>query len=293
MSPLFLIPLFYLAAVLQTWLTARMGGAVPDLVALVAICWLTTSAGRRGGFVMALAGIVCDLNSNGPVRHCRRCVFCRGPGDDLATRPGESRWLFRSVLPRLDRRHQYSYRPGSSPLVSRAQRLAVANSRATKCAGRPLHVCLGHSGAFVGELVGQPAGIQSVVNRRLTDANRLAFPFASLRRRFIGCERFDARRPTAFAAGCLECSWPWRFTIYGRLIALEWQDGADYRAAAAEPVRRTRTVAVPRGKIVARDGTVWATISHIVDLALSYRWLEEPVNPRWLRQWLALAAFPS
>ncbi len=66
MSPLFLIPLFYLAAVLQTWLTARIGGAVPDLVALVAICWLTTSAGRRGGLVMALAGVVCELNSNGP-----------------------------------------------------------------------------------------------------------------------------------------------------------------------------------------------------------------------------------
>jgi penicillin-binding protein 2 len=72
-------------------------------------------------------------------------------------------------------------------------------------------------------------------------------------------------------------------TIYGRLIALEWQDGADYRAAAAEPVRRTRSVAVPRGKIVARDGTVLGYDQPMVDLALSYRWLEEPVNPRWLR----------
>ena len=65
MSPLFLIPLFYLAAVPQTWLTARVGGAVPDVLALVSLTWLTTSAGRRGGFVMALAGIVSDLNSNG------------------------------------------------------------------------------------------------------------------------------------------------------------------------------------------------------------------------------------
>ena len=72
-------------------------------------------------------------------------------------------------------------------------------------------------------------------------------------------------------------------TIYGRLIALEWRDGADYRAAAAEPVWRMRTVAVPRGKIVARDGTVLGYDQPIVDLALSYRWLEEPVNPRWLR----------
>ena len=73
------------------------------------------------------------------------------------------------------------------------------------------------------------------------------------------------------------------FTVYGRLIAAQWHDGPDYRAAAAEPMRRVRTIAAPRGKILARDGTVLADDRPEIDLALNYRWLQEPADPRWLR----------
>jgi penicillin-binding protein 2 len=38
-----------------------------------------------------------------------------------------------------------------------------------------------------------------------------------------------------------------------------------------------------RGRILARDGTVLAYDQPQVDLAMNYRWVEEPANPRWLR----------
>jgi rod shape-determining protein MreD len=78
MSPLFLIPLFYLAAVLQAWLGAHWVGVGPDFVALVAICWLTTSTGRRGGVIMAMAGFVLDLNASGPLGMATAVFFVVG-----------------------------------------------------------------------------------------------------------------------------------------------------------------------------------------------------------------------
>ena len=69
------------------------------------------------------------------------------------------------------------------------------------------------------------------------------------------------------------------FTVYVRLLAAQWHDGPDYRAAAAEPMRRVRTIAAPRGKILARDGTVLADDRPEIELALNYRWLQEPADP--------------
>ncbi len=73
-------------------------------------------------------------------------------------------------------------------------------------------------------------------------------------------------------------------TVYGRLIALQVRDGNEYRAVAAEPTVRRHTVAAARGRILARDGTVLAYDDAQMSLAVEYRWLEEPPDPRWLRQ---------
>ena len=51
---------------------------------------------------------------------------------------------------------------------------------------------------------------------------------------------------------------------------------------AAEPVVRKHTVPAMRGRILARDGTVLAYDQPLVNLALNYRWLEEPADTRWL-----------
>ena len=56
-----------------------------------------------------------------------------------------------------------------------------------------------------------------------------------------------------------------------------------YRAEAARPVERTRTIVAERGRILARDGTVLACDRPVLSLAMQYRWLEEPPDPAWLR----------
>ena len=56
-----------------------------------------------------------------------------------------------------------------------------------------------------------------------------------------------------------------------------------YRAEAARPVERTRTILAERGRILARDGTVLACDRPVLSLAMQYRWLEEPPDPVWLR----------
>ena len=73
-------------------------------------------------------------------------------------------------------------------------------------------------------------------------------------------------------------------TVYGRLIALEVRDGSDYRAVAAEPIVRRQRPPAMRGRILAHDGTVLAYDEALMSLAVQYRWLEEPADPRWLRQ---------
>jgi penicillin-binding protein 2 len=73
-------------------------------------------------------------------------------------------------------------------------------------------------------------------------------------------------------------------TVLGRLVALEVQAGNEYRAAGAAPIVRRQHIAANRGRILARDGTVLAADEPVVSLAVHYRWLEEPTNPRWLRQ---------
>lgn len=69
MSSLLLIPMIYLAAVLETWLAPRwqVRGITPDLVALAALAWLSRSKSRYGFLMVALAGFAADFSSSAPL----------------------------------------------------------------------------------------------------------------------------------------------------------------------------------------------------------------------------------
>jgi penicillin-binding protein 2 len=73
-------------------------------------------------------------------------------------------------------------------------------------------------------------------------------------------------------------------SVFARLIALEICDGIDYRAQASEPTVRERLMPTIRGRILARDGTILAYDQPLASLAIDYRWIEQPSQPRWLRQ---------
>jgi penicillin-binding protein 2 len=73
-------------------------------------------------------------------------------------------------------------------------------------------------------------------------------------------------------------------TVFTRLTVLEVRDGPEYRAQASEPAVRERPTSTIRGRILARDGTVLAYDHPLASLAIDYRWLEQPSQPRWLRQ---------
>ncbi len=64
-----LIPIVYLAAVLQTWLSGRweVSGAAPDLFVLIAIVWLTISSRGNALLVVALIGLAGDLSAPTPL----------------------------------------------------------------------------------------------------------------------------------------------------------------------------------------------------------------------------------
>jgi rod shape-determining protein MreD len=69
MSPAFLLPLVYVAAVLETWLAPRweVSGAGPDLMVLVAFTWIACSTGCSAILVAAMVGLASDLGSSTPL----------------------------------------------------------------------------------------------------------------------------------------------------------------------------------------------------------------------------------
>ena len=71
--------------------------------------------------------------------------------------------------------------------------------------------------------------------------------------------------------------------VFGRMVQLEVSHGAAFRSEAARPLVRRKSVPGVRGRILARNGTVLAYDKKILALAVHYRYLEEPPNPRWLR----------
>jgi penicillin-binding protein 2 len=71
--------------------------------------------------------------------------------------------------------------------------------------------------------------------------------------------------------------------VFGRIVQLEVSHGAGFRAEAMRPIEKTIVLPAPRGRILARDGTVLAYDRTIHALAVEYRWLQEPPDERWLR----------
>jgi rod shape-determining protein MreD len=69
MRELFLVPIVYVAALLEIWLAPRweVRGIVPDLLALVAFAWLAGTRNRYAFLAAALVGLVSDLNSSAPL----------------------------------------------------------------------------------------------------------------------------------------------------------------------------------------------------------------------------------
>ena len=72
--------------------------------------------------------------------------------------------------------------------------------------------------------------------------------------------------------------------VFARVASLELFYGAAYRHEAARPIERVERIPAARGRILTRDGIVLAYDRQISALAVRYRFLEEPPNPRWLEQ---------
>ena len=71
--------------------------------------------------------------------------------------------------------------------------------------------------------------------------------------------------------------------VFGRTVQLELTQGAGFRAEALRPVEKETTLPAPRGRILARDGTVLAYDRTTQAVAVHYRWLQNPPDERWLR----------
>lgn len=82
MRVLMLIPLIYLAAVLETSLAdvIRVGQVGPDLLALVAMAWLLTATGQRSFLAAGAVGLASDLASPGRTGLAAACFLLVGYG---------------------------------------------------------------------------------------------------------------------------------------------------------------------------------------------------------------------
>jgi len=72
--------------------------------------------------------------------------------------------------------------------------------------------------------------------------------------------------------------------VFGRVVQLEVSQGAAFREEAARPLTRRRHLPGVRGRILAGNGAVLAYDKKTLALAVHYRRLEDPPNPRWLRR---------
>jgi penicillin-binding protein 2 len=72
--------------------------------------------------------------------------------------------------------------------------------------------------------------------------------------------------------------------VFARAVQLEISEGAAFRLEAARPLARVERLPGVRGRILAADGTVLACDKKVQALAVHYRYLQQPLNPRWLRQ---------
>ncbi len=80
--------------------------------------------------------------------------------------------------------------------------------------------------------------------------------------------------------------------ILARAVQLEISDGENFRRLAARPIERRVELAAPRGRILARDGSVLAADRRATALAVHFRYLQHPPDPAWLKR-RARAAYRS
>jgi len=71
--------------------------------------------------------------------------------------------------------------------------------------------------------------------------------------------------------------------VFSRVVQFEVTEGSAFRAEATRPLVREKHVPGVRGRILARDGTVLACDREVLAVAVHYRYLEQPPDPRWLR----------
>jgi len=81
--------------------------------------------------------------------------------------------------------------------------------------------------------------------------------------------------------------------IFARFVQLEVTQGPAFRAEAAKPLVHRVSLAGRRGRILSRDGTVLACDRSFPALAVHYRYLQRPANPRWLRWKARLRLSPA
>ncbi len=90
----------------------------------------------------------------------------------------------------------------------------------------------------------------------------------------------DPRRRTRWLAGVFTFLLA---AVFARAALLEATQGEGFREEAARLLVRHRDLPGVRGRILARDGSVLACDEKTLALAVHYRYLEEPPDPRWLR----------
>ena len=71
--------------------------------------------------------------------------------------------------------------------------------------------------------------------------------------------------------------------VFVRALQLEAMHAAEYRAEAVRPIERKKALPGVRGRILAHDGTVLAGNREVLNLAVHYRYLQQPPDPQWLR----------
>jgi penicillin-binding protein 2 len=72
--------------------------------------------------------------------------------------------------------------------------------------------------------------------------------------------------------------------VWCRAVQLEICQGAAFRAEALRASRHEKPLPAPRGRILARDGTVLACDREVAAIAVNYRYLEQPPRQDWLKQ---------
>ncbi len=71
--------------------------------------------------------------------------------------------------------------------------------------------------------------------------------------------------------------------IFARSVQLEVTQGAGFRNEALRPTESKVVLRALRGRILARGGEVLAYDRPIQCVAVAFRWLQQPPDPRWLR----------